>query len=41
MDIRTEQKYKMQLQNQQVENAIAVKIIESDEIVGYILEFLE
>ena len=41
MDIRTEQKYNLQLQNQQVENTIAVKIIESDEIVGHILEFLE
>ena len=41
MDIRSELKYKLQLQNQQTENAIVVKIIECDEIVGHIPEFHE
>ena len=40
IDTRTELKYELKPQNQHSENAIVMKTIESDEIVGHVPEFL-
>ena len=40
VDIRTELKCEMELQNEHSEKTALVKIIESDEIVGHVPEFL-